>query len=125
MGEKRKEPSKLTLLFRRRLREQMAGMSHNELARRTGGAVSVKSVSRVLQEDPTKEQQVPTLDTVDALAAAIGLPAWYLMVEKDEAGHEIIKPPQTPKVVGLPQPFYPPVFSSPRATYKARRRRNR
>lgn len=123
MGEKRKDPSKLTLLFRRRLKEQMAGMSHNELARRTGGALSVKSVSRVLQEDPAMEQQVPTLDTVDALAAAIGLPAWYLMMEKDEAEREVIKPPQSPKVVGLPQPFYPPVFSSPKAGYRVRRRR--
>jgi len=125
MGGKRKAPSALALLFRRRLREQMGGMSDNELARRTRGMLSQKSVSRVLQEDPTKEQQVPTLDTVDAIAEALGVPAWYLMMEKDEAGREVIKPPQSAKVVGLPQPFYPPVFSSPKAGYKVRRRRNK
>jgi transcriptional regulator with XRE-family HTH domain len=117
-------------MFRRRLREEMKtrGMSGSALAKRTAGKVGQRSVARILLEDNDPQQQVPSLDKVNALADALGVAPWYLMVDPDECEQHVIKAPKVPaqKVYNLPAPAYPPVFATTAAaTKKHVKRRNK
>lgn len=81
------------------------GLSANALARHCKDReldVGYASISRILAG-----KQDPTLEKVDALAEAIGLPAWAFMTEADALEQTVIRPPQN--VLKLPDP-YPRIF---------------
>ena len=93
----------------RRLKEEMhaRGLSSNALARLCKDRkldVGYATISRILSG-----KQDPTLQKVDALAEAIGLPAWAMMTGADQLEQVVIKPPQN--VVRLPAP-YPKIFTT-------------
>ena len=102
MGESLKD------LFRRRLAEEMetAQISGNALAAKTRGAVGQTTISRIL-----RGSQDPTIPKVEALAEAMGLPAWYLLTDADTVETRVIRTPVTSNVAPLPKP-YPNVFRS-------------
>src|SRR2546421_39579 len=78
----------------RRLREEMDArgqLSGNVLAKRAG--IGQRSVARILLPDGHKDQQTPSLDVVDKLSNALGVPAWALLVEADAIEQRVIRPP--------------------------------
>lgn len=97
----------------RRLGEEMAErrLSANGLARLCG--VGQTSISRILAG-----KQDPGLEKLEELSVGLGIPAWYLLVEKNTAQAKIIRPPST-KVVPLPSP-YPRVFAASQTVKKYR-----
>lgn len=103
-------------LFRRRLQEEMerAGISANALAARTGGAVGQTTISRTLRGD-----QDLTIPKVEALAEALGVPAWYLLTDADSVETRVIRTPEvtSKNVKKLPKP-YPAVFNAPHKDVK-------
>lgn len=116
--------SDLTKLFARRLQQEMKRhqpeFSGNALAKAAG--VGQRSVARILLPDGDPNQQTPSLDIVSALANALGVPAWFLLMERDQVEERIIRPPlaaQRGAVYNLPAP-YPPVFPPPKRTRKPR-----
>lgn len=107
-------------LFVDRLKDELEErkISVNGLARLVKGDVGYGSVSRILAG-----KQDPTLAKVEALAKAVGLPAWALMVEAGQVEQRVIRPPQN--VVKLPNPYpkiFPPASESP-SKAKAKKRR--
>ena len=110
----------LPSLFARRLQEEMGKrkLSANALARILRGRVGYASISRILSG-----KQDPTLDKVDALAEAVGMPAWALLTEEKNLEQVVIRPPSN--VVRLPDP-YPKIFDKKpheQATKRNKRRR--
>jgi transcriptional regulator with XRE-family HTH domain len=113
----KKEPTnELQRLFVQRLREEMGEdteneISDNELARRSKGAISQTMISAI-----KRFAHDPSLEKVQAIAEALGVPAWFLMTPKDRVQQRVISPPikeslqtTTTKVVELP-PRYPKIF---------------
>lgn len=96
--------TELRRLFVNRLKEVMGEnhLSMNALALRCKGKVGYASINRILNG-----KQDPTLDKIHAIAEAVGLPAWFLLTEKDQVEQRVIRPPQN--VVTLPRP-YPKIF---------------
>lgn len=129
-----KVKSQLQALFIRRLHEEMKkqGLSDNALSARCDALklpVGQSSVSRI-----TGGRQDPSLENVHALAAALDLPAWYLLTEANDAGWEIIRPPAPPRRASVTDlPGYPATFTSasepaPKSEHtgkKSRRARNK
>jgi hypothetical protein len=107
-SHKRGPKTSLQELFVQRLMEEMGDMSDNELARRSRGAISQTMISAI-----KRYHHDPSLEKVDAIAAALGVPSWFLVIERDQVPQRVISPPvnkplQT-KVLELPRP-YPKIF---------------
>lgn len=99
--------SALQRMFVKRLQEEMTArrLSANALARLCKASeldVGYATISRILSG-----KQDPTLQKVDALSSAIGLPSWFLFTESSQVEQRVIKPPTN--VVRLPDP-YPKIF---------------
>jgi transcriptional regulator with XRE-family HTH domain len=101
--------SDLAKLFARRLQEEMDArqLSANALAKLAG--VGQRSISRILLPEGHKDRQTPSLDIVDSLARALGLPPTWLL---EAVG---ITSSRQQKVVSLPT-RYPPVFAAQQQT---------
>lgn len=97
--------SELQRLFVKRLEEERKarGFSINGLARATKGRVGYASVNRILAG-----KQDPSIEIIEALVDALGLPAWAFFTEADQMEQRVIRPPQN--VIRLPDP-YPRIFS--------------
>lgn len=115
--------SALQRLFVKRLQEEMRArkLSANALSRickSRGLVVGYASISRILAG-----KQDPTLEKVEALSEAVGMPAWALLTQADQLEQRVIRPAPS-NVVKLPDP-YPKIFG-PRpetpATRKAKRK---
>lgn len=114
----------LQRLFVQRLKEEMGDdLSDNELARRAGGSISQTMISAI-----KRFAHDPSLEKVEALAGALGVPAWYLLTSRDRVQQTVITTPvkktlQT-KVLELPRP-YPKIFGkksqTPNGTPKIRK----
>lgn len=101
--------SELQKLFARRLEEEMRAraMSAAALARvakRMGYKISQTSVSNILRGD-----QDPTIEKIEAITEAIGVPAWFLLTEAGQVEQRVIRPVSAavPNVVKLPNPYGP------------------
>jgi transcriptional regulator with XRE-family HTH domain len=121
-GQVSRMRSDLTRIFTRRLQEEMElrGLSGNALAKRSG--VGQRSIARILLPEEHKDKQTPTLDKIDALAKALGVPGWFLLMDANTAEQRVIRAPvaaQPDGVYKLPPP-YPPVFSKPKTGKKSR-----
>ena len=101
----------------RRLAEEMQErrLSANSLARIC--KVGQTSISRILAG-----KQDPSLEKIEELAAGLGVPPWYLLVEREATASKVISPP-SPKprevVVSLRAP-YPRVFAAQQPKQKYR-----
>lgn len=100
---KREPNSELQRQFVERLVEEMTqrDISDNALARASQGRISQTMISAIKRFDHD-----PTLEKVNAIADALGVPAWFLMTRQGE--QRVITPPKN--VVHLPSP-YPKIFS--------------
>jgi transcriptional regulator with XRE-family HTH domain len=102
--------SDLQKLFIRRLGEEMdaRAMSDNalaKLARTIGHEIGQTSISAI-----RRGKQDPSLEKVNALADALGIPAWVLFMEPGQIEQRVIRPAALPKnVVKLANP-YPPML---------------
>jgi hypothetical protein len=92
--------SVLQELFMKRVREEMAGLSENELSKRPGGPRQ-KTLNDVLNGAD------PRLKTVHEIATALNRPAWTLFVEssdlrraKPEAPVNVSQMPELPRMLG-------------------------
>lgn len=104
MGATKKEPkSDLQKLFVQRLIEEQGETSDSELAARSKGRISQTMVSAI-----KRFHHDLTLEKVEVLADAVGVPAWYLLTQKDQVEQRVIRPPSG-NVVKLPDP-YPKIF---------------
>lgn len=107
----------LQKLFVIRLKEELeirriSGAALAKLTKQIGMPIAQASVSRILSG-----QQDPSLGAVDAIAEALGVPPWFLMMRSDEVEQKIIRAPSvvhSPNVAAFPA--YPKVFQ-PRAIY--------
>jgi transcriptional regulator with XRE-family HTH domain len=102
--------SDLQKLFVRRLGEEMdvRAMSDNglaKLARTIGHEIGQTTISAI-----RRGKQDPSLEKVNALADALGVPAWALFMEAGHIEQRVIRPAALPKnVVKLANP-YPPML---------------
>ena len=109
----KREPTSLEKLFAERLRVELEDQktSANGLAkaaRKRGFKLGQRSVSRMLEL-----KQAATLQKLHEIAETLGVPAWYLLTERDQVQQRVISPPvkktlQT-NVLELPSP-YPKIF---------------
>lgn len=84
----------LKTIFARRLREELArnGLSENAFARLSG--VGSATINRL-----KNGQQDPTLHIVEGVAKGLQVPAWYLLLDKEQCEVRIYRPP----VVAVPR----------------------
>lgn len=104
---------KLTLqkLFVLRLKEELeirriSGAGLANLTKQIGMPIAQASVSRILAG-----QQDPSLGAIDAISEALGVPAWFLMMQSGEVEQKIIRAPaviHSPNVAAFPA--YPKIF---------------
>lgn len=111
----------LQLMFARRVKEEMEarGFSGNEMAKQAknhGHKLIQSTVSRVLVA-----KQDPGLQKVEAIAAALNLPAWYLQKDPTEAERIVFGPPAGPKrVVAVTFDTYPSNVQAPSAAQRTK-----
>lgn len=107
----------LQKLFVDRLKEELEirGISSTALAKLTkqaGRPVAQASMSRILAG-----KQDPTLEKVYAIAEALGLPPWYLLMHSGEVEQKIIRAPSVVHSTNVSTfPGYPKIFQD-RAPY--------
>lgn len=108
--------------FSSRLQEEMERreLSANQLAKLS--QVGQTSISRILAG-----KQDPSLEIVDSLSKAMGIPAWFLMVAANSVQTTIIQPPgvdNSTSVISLPK-RYPPIFTAEQQGPAAKKTRAR
>jgi transcriptional regulator with XRE-family HTH domain len=100
----------LLRLFGKRLGEEMQARSISqnrmrEMARTMGFKLGQSTVSRILAG-----KQDLTLGRLSILADCLGVPPWFLLMERDQTEQRVIRPAAIPKnVVQLGSP-YPPML---------------
>jgi hypothetical protein len=112
-GAKKEPKSDLQKLFVQRLIEEQGERSDKELAAASKGRISQTMVSAIKRFDHDL-----TLLKVSILAEALGVPAWYLLTEKDQVEQTVIRPPTN--VVRLPDP-YPKIFAKKNGVQPAKK----
>lgn len=106
-------PDELKKLFVQRLDDEMRrkGVSANQLSRIAklqGNRISQTAISNIL-----RGEQDPSLSKLQAIAKALDLPAWSLLINGSQLEYKIIRPvvAEPKNVVDLPSP-YPRVFDA-------------
>jgi transcriptional regulator with XRE-family HTH domain len=87
----------------RRLREEMhvkvfSQAALSRTAKRLGYELSQPTIGRILAG-----KLDPSLQTLQAIAHALGIPPWYLLTERDQVEERIIRTPKN--VVPIPSPY--------------------
>lgn len=107
----------LQKLFVIRLKEELeirriSGAALAKLTKQIGMPLAQSSVSRILAG-----KQDPSLEMVESISEALGIPPWFLMMQSGEVEQKIIRAPSvvhSPTVT--PFPAYPKIFQD-RAPY--------
>lgn len=85
---------------------RISGAALAKLTKQAGTPIAQASVSRILSG-----QQDPSLGAIDAISEALGVPAWFLMMQSGEVEQKIIRAPtviHSPNVAAFPA--YPKIF---------------
>lgn len=95
----------------------MSAAAMARIARRMGYKISQTSISNILRGD-----QDPTIEKIEAVTEAIGLPAWVLLTEAGQVEQRVIRPmsPSGQNVVKLPSPYGPTFRQEDKKPDKAR-----
>lgn len=118
----KKWKSDLQAMFAKRLGEEMdeRKLSGNDLARiaqKSGRRLGQPTISRILNG-----KQDPGLEKIDAIADALGLPAWYLMTDAAHVEQRVIRTPPAPNVVKLASPYQRILLGHAKTKTKKQRR---